>query len=74
MITQKLLTLFMASALFLGSYRGYVAIFEKGAEEPRQIFPCRVETLPEEDQKLLEQRIRIRDTDELEQLLEDYLS
>ena len=74
MIKKPLLSFFLASALFLGSYRGYVAIFEKGAEEPKQIFPCAVDTLPEADQKLLEDRIRVRDEEELNRLLEDYLS
>ena len=71
---QKRITSLLLAAMFLGSYRGYVALFEKGQEEPYQIFPCRVETLPETDQKLLSERIRIRNPEELNQLLEDYLS
>jgi len=74
MIQKRMASLLLASALFLGSYRGYVALFDKGKEEPKQVFPCRVETLPETDQKLLEERIRIRNEEELNQLLEDYLS
>ena len=74
MIYRQMASLLLASALFLGSYRGYLALFDKGKEEPGQIFPCRVETLPEADQTLLEERIRIRDEAELNRLLEDYLS
>ena len=37
--------------LLLGTWKGYVALFEKGQEEPRQIFPCSVDSLPEEDQQ-----------------------
>ena len=61
-------------ALFLGSYRGYIALFEKDSQEPMQIFHYKVEALPPEDQILLNTRIRIRDRQELDQLLEDYLS
>ena len=74
MIKKRVLSFLLAFTLFLGSYRGYVAIFEKGAEEPKQVFPCRVDTLPEADQKMLDERIRIKDEEELNRLLEDYLS
>ena len=45
---------FLALYLLLGSWKGYVALFEKGAEEPSQIFPCPVSALPEADQQKLE--------------------
>ena len=60
--------------LLLGSWKGYVALFEKGSEEPRQIFPCPVSALPEPDQLALEQRIPIRNDRDLQKILEDYLS
>jgi len=74
MIHKRMLSAILISAMFLGSYRGYVALFKKGSEEPFQIYPCRVEALPEADQKLLEERIRVRNDEELNRLLEDYLS
>ena len=49
-------------------------ILEKDKEEPRQIFPCPVDTLPEEDQRALEEKIPIRSPKALEEALEDYLS
>ena len=60
--------------LLLGSWTGYVALFENGREEPRQIFPCPVDTLPEADRMALEERIPIRNQRDLQQVLEDYLS
>ena len=60
--------------LLLGSWKGYVALFEKGREEPRQIFPCPVDSLPEADQQALEEKIPIRNDRDLQQALEDYLS
>ena len=64
----------LALYLLLGTWKGYVALFEKGQEEPRQIFPCSVDSLPEEDQQRLQERIPIRNQRDLQQALEDYLS
>ena len=74
MIKKPVLSCLLVFTLFLGSYRGYVAIYEKDAEEPKQVFPYRVDTLPDADQKMLEERIRVKDENQLNQLLEDYLS
>ena len=68
----------MTSALLLyvilGCWKGYVAIFPEESEEPRQIFPCKVASLPEADQQALEEGILVRNDRDLNQLLEDYLS
>jgi len=74
MLWKRSLSLLAALYLLLGSWKGYVALFEKGSEEPRQIFPCPVDTLPEADRQALEERIPIRNQRDLQQALEDYLS
>lgn len=74
MLWKQRTSALLALYLLLGSWKGYVALFEKGAEEPRQIFPCPVSTLPEADQQALEQKIPIRNDRDLQQILEDYLS
>lgn len=74
MLWKRSFSFLFALYLMLGSWKGYVALFEKGREEPRQIFPCQVASLPEEDQKALEERIPIRNQRDLQQALEDYLS
>ena len=58
----------------LGSHNGYIALWEEGAAQPRQIFPYAVTSLPPADQQALENGIRLKDAGELMQLLEDYLS
>lgn len=58
----------------LGTWKGYVALFDPGAQEPRQIFSYRVECLPPADQDALGQGILVRNDRDLAQLLEDYLS
>ena len=74
MLLKRTIPFLAALYLLLGSWKGYVALFENGREEPRQIFPCPVDTLPENDRKALEEKIPIRSQRALQQALEDYLS
>lgn len=74
MIAKRILVPLLALYVILGNWKGYVAIFEKGASEPRQIFPTTVASLPESDQQALEKGIIVRNQRDLQQLLEDYLS
>lgn len=68
------IALWLLLGTILGTWKGYVALFDPGAAEPRQIFSCRVETLPAADQEALGQGILVRNDRDLAQLLEDYLS
>ena len=63
-----------AFLVIVGSWKGYLALFDPGKEEPKQIFPRQIVTLPEADQQALEAGIPIRNQRDLESLLEDYLS
>jgi len=74
MARKKLFSVFLALYVVLGTWRGYVALFDKGKDEPRQIFPNTVASLPPEDQAALEKGIVVRNDRQLQQLLEDYLS
>ncbi len=74
MIKQKLIPPLLALYLILGTWKGYVALFEDGASEPRQIFPTGVSSLPESDRNALAEGIVVRNERQLQQLLEDYLS
>ena len=74
MLWKRQFPYLLALYLLLGSWKGYLALFEKGSEEPRQIFPCPVDALPEEDQRALEAKIPIRNQRDLQNALEDYLS
>lgn len=71
---QQTISLLMALAVIVGCWKGYIALFEPGATEPKQIFPTLVESLPLADQEALAQGILIRNDKSLYQLLEDYLS
>lgn len=63
-----------AFLVIVGSWKGYLALFDQGKQEPKQIFPRLVSSLPEADQKALEAGISVRNQRDLESLLEDYLS
>lgn len=71
---QRILPRVLLLYLILGCYKGYIALFDEGSTEPRQIFPNQVITLPMEDQQRLAEGILIRSDHQLQQLLEDYLS
>ncbi len=74
MINQRYLSVLLALYLVLGTWKGYIALFQGGQSEPRQIFPVQASTLPDADQEALENGIVIRSEKKLQQLLEDYLS
>ena len=58
----------------LGISDGYVALWKTGNPNPVEIFPYQAKFLPVADQQALEKGIFIDSTDELNRLLEDYLS
>ena len=63
-----------AFLVIVGSWKGYLALFDPEKQGPKQIFPRLVSSLPEADQKALEAGISVRNQRDLESLLEDYLS
>ena len=71
---KKLFSAVLALYVVIGTWKGYVALFDQGAEEPKQIFPCPVTALPEKDQEALKNGIIVRNQRDLQQLLEDFLS
>ena len=58
----------------LGIHDGYIALWKNSSAEPVQVFPRQVRMLPPADQQALEKGIRISEEQQLQQLLEDYLS
>ena len=70
----KTAAMLLALTFVLGSYKGYLALWEDNDPDPKQIFPCPVSSLPQADQEALEKGIYIGSNNELSRLLEDYLS
>ena len=74
MYRSRTCAVFLAAGFLLGSFRGFVALWQDDSPEPIQIFPCPVSNLPEADQNALLAGIPARSRMELDRLLEDYLS
>ena len=74
MLWKKAVYRAIALYIVLGCWKGYVALFEQGESEPRQIFPTNISSLPSADQQALIDGIIVRNDRDLQQLLEDYLS
>ena len=71
---QNTLCGFLLAMYLLGSYKGYLALWKDDRPDPFQIFPVKVETLPEADREALKEGIPARSEIELSSLLEDFLS
>lgn len=55
-------------------YNGNIAVFEEGQEKPFQKTEIAVKNLPEADRTELKNGIEVKTNEELQALLEDYLS
>ena len=55
-------------------FKGNIAVFEKGNENPFKIIETPVSNLPKVDQELLSKGIEVKDENELYCLIEDFCS
>ena len=60
--------------LILGCWKGRVALFAEGMIHPVKVYPYRAEMLPPADRCSLEKGIPVASEEQLEKLLQDYLS
>ncbi len=56
----------------IGTWQGYVAVFEREDDYPMQIFDTAVATLPAEQRAHVERGIPVKHAEELYSILEDY--
>ena len=61
-------------AFLLGNYNGYIALWKEGSQKPLQVYPYSIRALPPADQARLETGIPVTSQEQLQMLLEDYLS
>lgn len=71
---QKSIGIGILLTLLLGTYRGYIALWNDSVVEPCRIYPYKSSLLPESEQDKLANGIPIRDEEHLHSLLQDYLS
>jgi len=60
--------------IILGTHKGFLALWRTGEEAPLRVFPLAAASLPPADQQMLARGIPIESQDQLNHLLEDYLS
>lgn len=60
--------------IILGTYRGYIALWNETDPQPAHVFPYKASLLPESEQEKLNAGIPIQDEEYLRKLLQDYLS
>ena len=72
-LRHTLSTLFLLGFL-VGIHEGRIALWKDGSSEPWRTFPCPVAMLPEEERNALKQGIRVDTMEDLNRLLENYLS
>ena len=58
----------------IGEYDGKVAVFKENDDSPVEIFNAYTNMLPLEDAKALKSGIRVHSEDELNRIIEDYIS
>ena len=73
-IQRTVLSSLLVLMFLLGSHKGYLALWKEDRPEPFQIFPVKVDSLPDADQQRLSEGIEARSDLELSSLLEDFLS
>ena len=71
---RKLFTLLLIASWVLGSYDGYIALYNQNCPQPLEIYPYKTQILPKTDQQALAEGIPVRDADQLTRLLQDFLS
>lgn len=61
-------------SFLIGTHEGFIALWTDPAGEPAVVFPYSAASLPPADRKALEKGIPVDTPEQLNRLLEDYLS
>ena len=64
----------MLLGFLLGVYKGNIAIWKDNDPAPIKVFPYKASMLPKADQKALEKGIEFDTLDQLQKMIQDYLS
>lgn len=72
-LRQKLCTLLLFGFL-IGVHEGRIALWKDGSAEPWRVFAYPVAVLPEEERIALKNGIRVDSMEDLNRLLENFLS
>lgn len=70
----RLLTTAVCLSILIGVHNGKIALWRDGDPEPFKVFPYRASMLPDEQEQMLKKGIRVESMEDLQRLLENYLS
>lgn len=71
---QRTICSILLLGFLLGIYEGKVALWKDNQKQPLRVFPYKASMLPKQDQQALKKGIHIENIQQLQQLIEDYLS
>lgn len=75
---QKKLSQFLTAAILtsilVGVHNGKIALWRDDDPEPFKVFPYRASMLPDEQEEMVKKGIRVESMEELQRLMEAYLS
>ena len=71
---QRFFCCLFLAGLLLGSYKGRIALWRDTDTEPWKVFPYPVSALPAEEQAALKKGIHVDTIEDLNRLLENFLS
>lgn len=71
---EKVILYLLAISLYLGIYKGHVALLEHDRTTPVTVYPYPVSIFTEKDQRLLTEGIEIKTEAEVTKHLDDFLS
>lgn len=71
---SHLLSMLLAFTFLLGIHDGKVALWQEDDPKPVKVFPYRASMLPDDAQEQLKKGIRIESMEDLDRLIEAYLS
>ena len=73
-LLSQLCCSFLMLSFLLGAYRGRLALWKDGESHPCKVFPCPVAVLPRAVQEQLKAGIRLETMEDVNRLLENFLS
>ncbi len=70
----RIFTAAVLTSILIGVHNGRIALWRDDDPEPFKVFPYRAFMLPDEQEEMLRKGIRVESMEELQRLLEAYLS
>ena len=70
----RIFTAAVLTGILIGVHNGRIALWQDGDPEPFKVFPYPVSLLPDEQEQMVRNGVRVESMEELQRLMEAYLS